>query len=159
MMTPELSTSTMPGEQSNGSSRRSEAWFRALMEQSPFSTQVFSPDGRTIQVNQAWERLWGATLEDVANYNVLEDPQLQARGIMPYIRRGFAGEALAVPAIWYDPNEALPEGSTRSDPRRWVRAFIHPIKDEAGRITEIVLVHEDLTDQKLAELARQEIEQ
>jgi PAS domain S-box-containing protein len=129
------------------------------MEQSPLSTQVFSPDGRTIQVNRAWEQLWGATLQDVASYNVLEDPQLEARGILPYIRRGFAGEALAIPAIWYDPNETVREGSRRREPRRWVRAFIHPIKDTSGQITEVVLVHEDMTDQKLAEEALRDSEQ
>ena len=133
-------------------SERSEAWFRALMEQSPLSTQVFSPDGRTIQVNRAWERLWGATIEHLADYNILEDQQLAEKGILSHIRRGFAGEATAIPAIWYDPNETLPETSTRSDPRRWVRAFIHPIKNESGEITEVVLIHEDMTDQKLAEL-------
>ena len=46
--------------------RQSEERFRTLIEQSPLSTQVFSPDGRTIQVNRAWEELWGVTLETVA---------------------------------------------------------------------------------------------
>ena len=140
-------------------SERSEAWFRALMEQSPLSTQVFSPDGRTIQVNGAWERLWGATIEQVANYNILEDQQLAEKGILSHIRRGFAGEATAIPAIWYDPNETLPETSTRSDPRRWVRAFIHPIKNDSGEITEVVLIHEDMTDQKRAEEALRDSQQ
>ena len=53
------------------SRERSDAWFRALMEQSPLSTQVFSADGRTVKVNRAWEQLWGVTIEHVADYNVL----------------------------------------------------------------------------------------
>src|SRR5690348_995180 len=122
---------------------RSDAWFRALMEQSPLSTQVFSPDGRTVMVNRAWERMWGVTIEDVADYNVLQDPQLERLGIAPYLRRGFAGEALAIPAAWYDPNETLEDRSTRPDPRRWVRAFIHPIRNELGNVTDVVLIHED----------------
>jgi PAS domain-containing protein len=38
--------------------RESEGRFRGLMEQAPFSIQVFSPDGRTLRVNKAWEELW-----------------------------------------------------------------------------------------------------
>ena len=57
--------------------RASEARFRGLMEQAPFSVQVFSADGRTVRVNRAWEELWGVTRDQIADYNVLEDRQLE----------------------------------------------------------------------------------
>src|ERR671929_105735 len=79
-----------------GPARRSEELFRAAFEQSPMSTQILSPDGKTIWVNRAWERLWGVTLEDLGDYNMLEDPQLEAKGIAPLLRRVFAGEAAEV---------------------------------------------------------------
>jgi PAS domain S-box-containing protein len=133
--------------------RESEARFRALMEQSPLSTQVLAPDGRTLRVNRAWEELWGVRLDQIAGYNLLEDRQLTAKGVMPYIRRGFAGEAVAIPAIEYDPNETIPNVTRRSDPRRWVSAVIYPLKDERGRIREVVLIHEDITPRRRAEEA------
>ena len=37
--------------------RASENRYRSLVEQSPFSIQVLSPDGRTLQVNRSWETL------------------------------------------------------------------------------------------------------
>src|SRR5215217_576059 len=45
--------------------RASEGRFRGLMEQAPFSVQVFDASGRTIRVNRAWEELWGVTLDQV----------------------------------------------------------------------------------------------
>ena len=45
--------------------RHSEERFRSLMEQAPFSIQVFSPDGRTIRVNRAWEEIWGVRFEQI----------------------------------------------------------------------------------------------
>ena len=72
--------------------RESEERYRSFIMQSPLSIQILSPDGRTLQVNRAWEELWGVTFEDIAGYNLLEDQQLVAKGIMPYIQRGFAGE-------------------------------------------------------------------
>jgi two-component system CheB/CheR fusion protein len=131
--------------------RQSAARFRALMEQSPLSTQVFTPDGRTVRVNRAWEELWGLTLDQIADYNVLHDPQLEAKGIAPYIRKGFAGEATPIPAIAYDPNESIPDRTRHADAKRWVRAFIYPLRDDHGQLTEVVLIHEDITAQRRAE--------
>ena len=127
---------------------RSEALFRSIFEQSPQSIQVFAPDGRTLRVNRAWEELWGVTLDQIGDYNILEDPQLVAKGVMPYIERGFAGEATAIPAVLYDPDETIPDITRHRDPGRWVRAFIYPVKDALGRISEVVLMHEEITERK-----------
>jgi len=143
----------MERQQAEYALRRSEGRFRGLMEEAPFSVQVFSSNGRTIQVNRAWEELWGITLEQIADYNVLEDPQLEAKGVLDFIRRGFAGETAQVPAVQYDPNETIPNKTRHSDPRRWVSAVVYPLKDAGGRVVEVVLVHNDITARKLAEYA------
>lgn len=143
--------------------REGEARFRGLMEQAPFSVQVFSPDGRTVRVNRAWEQLWGLTLDQIGDYNVLEDGQLEAKGVLDFIRRGFAGEVAHVPAIQYDPNETIPDRTRHQDPSRWVAAVIYPLKDGGGTIREVVLVHDDITARKRAEeallAAHRELEQ
>ncbi|MFC0679673.1 ATP-binding protein [Lysobacter korlensis] len=131
--------------------RLSEQRFRAMMEQSPLSTQRIAADGRTIGVNRAWEALWGARLEDVADYNVLLDPQLEAAGITPLLRRAFAGEAVHLPEIPYDPDRTLPNRSQSERPLRWVRAFAYPVRGDDGAVQEVVLVHEDVTEARHAQ--------
>src|ERR671910_591758 len=116
--------------------RASETRFRLMVEQSPLSIQIFSPDGRTLRVNRAWEELWGVTLDQIPGYNVLQDPQLIEKGIMPYIRKAFSGEAAAVPPALYDPNATIPDITRHAEPQRWTRAVIYPIKDAAGRVQE-----------------------
>ena len=128
--------------------RMSEMRFRAIMEQSPLSTQILAPDGHTLRVNRAWEALWGVTFAQISDYNILADPQLEARGIAPLLRRAFAGEPVDLPAIRYDPNETIPDRSRYSDPARWVRAFAYPVKDPSGAVREVVLVHEDVTESR-----------
>jgi len=133
--------------------RASEGRFRGLMEQAPFSIQVFAPDGRAIRVNRAWEELWGVTLEQIGDYNILEDRQLDRKGVLPFIRKGFAGESARVPAIRYDPNETIPDRTRHKEPSRWVAAIIYPLKDTRGVIREVVLVQDDITARKRAEEA------
>jgi light-regulated signal transduction histidine kinase (bacteriophytochrome) len=70
---------------------------------------------------------------------------------MPYIKRGFSGEPTLIPPIMYDPDETSPGATAYEDSRRWVRAFIYPVKDEAGNIREVTLIHEDITERKHAE--------
>lgn len=134
----------------------SEARFRMLAEQSPLSIQILSPDGRTLRVNRAWEQLWGVTLEDLRDYNMLQDRQLVDKGIMPYIERAFAGEAVSIPPVLYDTDQTLPDRTSNADPKRWTQAFMYPIKDEAGGIREIVLIHEDITERRRTEEALRE---
>ncbi|MEO6445105.1 MAG: PAS domain S-box protein [Gemmatimonadaceae bacterium] len=131
--------------------RESEERFRGLMEQAPFSIQVFSPDGRTLRVNRAWEELWGVRFEQIEGYNILEDRQLEARGVLGHIREGFAGQTALIPAIQFNPNETIPGITQQEDPRRWLSAVIYPLKDTEGQIREVVLIHEDITARKCAE--------
>ncbi len=134
----------------------SEMRFRALVEQSPFSIQVFSPDGHTIVVNRAWEKLWGVTADALEGYTIFEDQQLIEKGIMPYIKKGFAGEAVEIPPVYYETGKSqqIPgPGLTRC-----VRAFIYPIKDRQGNILEVILMHENVQEREQAQQRLRESE-
>jgi PAS domain S-box-containing protein len=130
-----------------------ESRFQAIFEQSPTSMQILASNGRTVQVNKAWRTLWDAPGEKPlshfvlhTDYNVLADPQLRAKGITPYLEKAFAGESVCIPASLYDPAELGNPGRPR-----WVTATAHPIKDAAGRVQEVMLMHEDITDRVEAE--------
>ena len=120
--------------------------FELLVDQLPFSVQLFDPTGVTVRVNRAWEKLWGVTLEQLGPYNVLQDQQLVQRGIMPYVQRAFAGEAAEIPPIPYAPHVGEFQGQ-----QRWTRAIIFPVLNEDGSVREVVLVHEDITARVQAE--------
>ncbi len=137
---------TLANEQTPARPQASDALFRALFEQSPLSVQVLSQTGETLAVNPTWERLWGVSLADLPGYNLLEDPQLSAKGVMPILRRVFAGEPIAIPPVPFVPDRGAHAGRTR-----WTRAFASPIRDEAGAVTQVVLIHEDVTDLVAAE--------
>jgi PAS domain S-box-containing protein len=119
--------------------------FETIYNQSPISTQVFAPNGDTVMVNKAWERLWQINFKKLKHYNVLADHQLIEQGIMKYIKRGFKGETVAIPAIKYEPAKSV---HVESAPYRWISAIMYPIKNAEGKITFLVLQHEDITERK-----------
>lgn len=125
--------------------------FRIHLEQAPFSIQLLSPEGQTLAVNQAWRDLWGIPEDIIQNfilkdYRVAYDPQLEAKGIAPLIRRGLSGEIVEIPAILYVPNDT----GIKGDPK-WVSGFMYPVKDSEGGILEIILTHRDITKTRIAE--------
>ena len=134
--------------------RRSETRFRALFEQFPFSIQIFSPEGETLQVNRAWERLFRSRPTERRRFNPLTDPQLAE--IHPLIRQGFAGEEVELPPTLFDPSRVgqgpgraeLPEGEGGGP--RWLHASICTVKDEDDAIREVILVHQDVTEERRA---------
>lgn len=135
--------------------RQSERRFRTLVEQSPLSTQIYAPDGSTLFVNHAWEKLWDTALDQIGDYNVLRDAQLAEHGLLPAIERGFTGEPTVLPPIPYEPTRsAATFGGVQ---QRWVRAVMYPVKDDAGQVREVVFQHEDVTAQKEAETQYQRI--
>ena len=145
---PPIDTATTPHASS-------ELRYRELFEQAPVSIQILSPDGFTLRVNRAWQDLWhiheGGELYRLVlsrDYNVLADPQLVEHGISDYLRRAMAGESVQIPAIHYD--VAALGVSQRA---RWVTARAHPIKDAEGRIVEVMLMHEDISQRVEAEAA------
>ena len=86
--------------------RESEERFRNLMEQSPVSIQIHSLDGSLSRSNAAYAKLYALNEETLATlhdqYNVLEDEQAIRLGVMPYIRKAFAGEQVTFPPYKYN---------------------------------------------------------
>lgn len=135
-------------KQAELSLKNSETRFRTLIEQSPLSTQIISPQGQTLQVNRAWEELWGITLAELGDYNILQDQQLVEKGIMPYIKKAFEGEGVAIPPVLYELHQTLPKTVRDLTKVHWVQAYMYPVKDRDGNIRELVIVHEDITERQ-----------
>ncbi len=122
-------------------------WSR-VFEQMPFSMQVFAPDGSTRRVNHAFEKLFQLILPELAEFNIRSDAQLAAAGLQPLIERAFAGEAVTLPAIPFE-LRAHPGQPARG--ARWIGSTLFPVLDAEGEVIEVVCVHEDTTERRLAE--------
>ena len=125
--------------------RTSEQRYRMVIEQSPLSIHVFSPDGRSLLANASWNELWYlGNKEEPEGANLFEDEQIQATGLIPYIEESLASRGpVSPPPLLYDPDR-----SRRAGEPRWLQAFIYPVKDEEGDVNEVTLIIEDVTERK-----------
>jgi PAS domain S-box-containing protein len=133
--------------------KESEEQFRTLMEQSPLSIHIMTPEGITVEVNKAYEDLWGLKQEDIKDYRLLEDKQIEALGIMPIMKEGFAGKAASFPPVYYKCLDSVGKGNAR-----WIQGKIYPIKNKINKIINVVLVYEDITQKVQAGEEKKKLE-
>ncbi|PKQ60816.1 hypothetical protein BZG01_20335 [Labilibaculum manganireducens] len=132
--------------------KESEERYRLLMEQSPFTVEVYDLNGLQISVNKAYEELWQFPKKiTLFKFNILKSPQVRSSGMLNYIKRAYAGETLDIPD--YQFKSEIEAGSVYKSQSRWLRTRVYPIKNEFEKVTHIVLVHRDITDQKEAQKA------
>ena len=134
--------------------RDSENRFRRILEQSSQAIAIYDPGGRVITNNKALLAMWGITLAESERirqeYRLFDDPLLREAGIIPYLERVKAGEAMDLPLLRYD--AALYPLAVDEDLKAlWIKARAYPVFDESGVLAQIVVFQEDVTMQVRAE--------
>jgi diguanylate cyclase (GGDEF)-like protein len=109
------------------------------------ATAILGPDGRYLLVNAAWKALWSLAVgEPPEGSNVFEDERLRAIGLIPYLEECRAGGAVTASPL-------LVETRGADTGPRWLKAFVYPVRDEAGSLLQMGLVLEDFTERKALE--------
>ena len=129
---------------------QSERLFKAIMLQSPSAIELYNLDGLQINVNRAYEELWGFPASRTVNkFNILESEEVKLTGLYEYVMRAYNGEAVQVPEYQFDSTgktEAKGKGRTR-----WLSTRIYPLKDKNNKVWNIIITHEDVTSKRAAE--------
>jgi signal transduction histidine kinase/CheY-like chemotaxis protein len=87
---------------------------------------------------------------------VLKSKEVEDTGLMDYVKKAYAGESVKVPIYKFDPTgETEAKGKGRV---RWLSTRIYPLKDKRGKVINIVITHEDVSEIKNAEEKRRELE-
>ncbi|MBT3240643.1 MAG: PAS domain S-box protein [Chloroflexi bacterium] len=124
---------------------KTEERFQLTINNSPSIYEVYDLDGVQVSVNKAYEDLWGfPASHTVGKFNVLKSQEVVKSGLIEYIKRAYLGESVVVPEYEYDPRgETEAQGKGRI---RWLSTRIYPLKDEDGKVTNIVITHEDVSE-------------
>ena len=137
--------------------RESEAGYRNLIEQNPQLIEVYTPNGQLVKINNAYCSLIGINDETIQwmyeNYNLLEDKTTLEKGLMPGIKKVFSGEHVVFHEYEFDIDEIrmmlnLP---VQNKGKIWMKSTGFPIKNEAGDITQLVFLSNDVSQRYKAE--------
>ncbi len=127
-----------------------------IIDQSPVVFEVYDKEGFLFQVNPAWDKLWQVPREcALGKYNILQSKQVIENEWLPYFQRAYAGETVTLPDLEYD--ASLEPEACGYGRKRWISTITYPIRTESGDVN-IVVLHEDITEQKILEKQLQDNE-
>lgn len=135
-------------EQARRELERERETLGRILALNPYAIQILDGEGRHRSGNQAFLDLFGT--EPPQTWRLFEDPILARNQLLERLAPLRRGQAIALPALWYDLQEILPEHPSRA---RCLRATAFPLLEPDGRIGSIILMHEDITEWRLAEEA------
>ncbi len=134
--------------------------FKQIIEQSPSVYELYDIAGTQIEVNKAYENLWNfpeGRERTVNKFNLFKSQQVADTGLIVQIEKAYAGETVSLPPYSFDPTgETEADGAGRV---RWLNSKIYPLKDRQGRVTNIVITHEDISDRIHAENENKELQE
>lgn len=125
----------------------SEERFKLIMQQSPSIIELYDLNGLQVEVNHAYEVLWGFPAKHTLHtFNLFKSEEVKRTGLIDYIQQAYAGDTVTVPPYEFDST-----GRTEADGvgrKRWLNTRIYPLKDMAGNVKNIVITHEDITEKR-----------
>ena len=131
----------------------------ALVLQSPVSTWIADRYGTNIFENEAARRLFGIERDEevVGKYNIFKDDVLIAGGFMPQIRKVFEEGGSTEIIVDYD-FSWVKHVEPSQPAHKILHAFLFAIKDQDGRVRNVIVQYEDWTDRVRTEEALAESE-
>jgi signal transduction histidine kinase len=118
-----------------------------LFAYSPVGFSIWTADGHCLFTNQAYRDLFGSELPP--EYNILHDDVVDEMSILQNIRRAFSGQAVQLPAFWYDLRDLKSVKVTEGN-RVAISMAIFPLFDAQGAIEFVACTYKDETEVMLA---------
>ncbi len=116
-------------------------FLESLIEQSPLSTFVIDSAGIVVMLNKAFLKAYNVPKKEmVLGMNALTEPANVRQGVVKYIKEALSGKIVETPEIEFiTPHE---------NKKTVTKSRLFPIFDTANTLTNVVVMHEDITERK-----------
>ncbi len=126
--------------------KHSDELSKNIMMMSPVSIQVLDKNGFTLNVNPAFESLFGSV--PPPDYSIFQDQQLLDKGVGVIFDKLRNGEVVQFPDVSFNPHDSISE---LPDVPNWIRTIGFPLRRSNEKPELFVLMQERITDRKIAE--------
>ena len=121
--------------------------FQDMIDKNPMSIQILDMEGYTIQVNTAHTKLFG--IVPPPHYSIFSDAQLLKSGFGVLFEKITNGEVVQFPNSYYNAHEV---DSSFPDKTLCLKVIGFTLDDTNGKPEKIILIHDNITQHKLAEV-------
>ncbi len=116
-------------------------FLESLIEQSPLPTFVIDSAGIVVIVNKAFLKVYNVPKKEmVLGKNALTEPENVRQGVVKYIKEALSGKIVETPEIEFI--------SPYENEKTVTKSRLFPIFDTTNRLTNVVVMHEDITERK-----------
>ncbi len=116
-------------------------FLESLVEQSPLPTFVIDSAGIVVMVNKAFLKAYHVPKKEmVLGMNALREPANVRQGVVKYIKEALSGKIVETPEIEFI--------SPHENKKTVTKSRLFPIFDTANTLTNVVVMHEDITERK-----------
>jgi len=139
-----LSTNITARKKAEEEIKAKSQFLESLIEQSPLPTFVIDSDGICVMANKAFLKAYNVPKKEaVLGMNALTEPANVRQGVVKYIKEALSGRIVETPEIEFI--------SPHQNKKTVTRSRLFPIFDTANRLTNVVVMHEDITERKKME--------
>ena len=123
-----------------------------IIDQNPHPIWISDEKGTLVQTNRALKVFLNVTDEQIiGKYNVLEDPVVEAWGLLPKFRAVYEEGATADFEIEWD-GSLIPHLDLGDTNVVHIEGTLYPIYDDQGKLTNAAITYRDVSPRKLVDL-------
>jgi len=134
---------------------RQKNFFEQLFMQSSLSTQILDPEGWCERINPKLSEIFGVEPQHIEGklYNIFKDESIIQGGVIPYLEKTFYEGKPSEWEVYFDIGLAAESQNIEVKEKKkvWYSNRAYPIFDDKGKVINVIIQHQDITDKKHAE--------
>ena len=131
--------------------KRSENFLNSLIEQNPYPMWISDDKGNLIRINKACCDILNITEDEVkGKYNILKDNVVIEQGFLPLVKSVYEDGKTVRFQIHYDIKQ-FKHLKLKNTANVILDVTIAPVKDVEDRVCNAIIIHNNITERKMAE--------